>query len=91
MSEMQNPSNEAAGIDPSKQTDPGINSQAGWTTPRDIVPHPTYWPSVMALSILGLALGFLTSILISVVGVVLFVIALSGWIGDIRNERSETH
>jgi hypothetical protein len=49
------------------------------------LPRPTYWPAVLALGIVFLAWGLVTSLLISGVGLVLFVLALAGWIGDLRH------
>ena len=46
------------------------------------LPAPTFWPAAMALAITFLAWGFATTWLISAVGLVLFVVALAGWIGD---------
>ena len=70
----------------------------GWHKPLpERLPSPGYWPAIMALGITfmmwGLAVGFnevLSTILIlSFIGFVLFVAALIGWIGDLRNERQD--
>ncbi|MGH9396867.1 MAG: hypothetical protein ACRD18_08465 [Terriglobia bacterium] len=59
-----------------------------WSKPRpEKLPSPTYAPATMALGIVLLLWGMLTTPLISLVGLVLFVIALAGWIGDLRHER----
>ncbi len=58
----------------------------GWHAPGHIeLPRPTYWPAVMALAITFLAWGIITSFLISGVGLLLFVLALAGWIGELRH------
>ncbi len=60
----------------------------GWTRPRpEHVPRPTYWPSVMGVGITMLGWGFITTPLISLAGLLLFVIALAGWTGEIRHEQ----
>ncbi len=68
----------------------------GWNKPKPaVLPKPGYWPFLMAMGITlmlwGLAVGFneviSTIIIISFVGLVLFTIALIGWIGDLREER----
>ncbi len=65
---------------------------AGWSAPLDEVPHPTYWPTVLALSLTLIGFGFVTSIIISVVGLVLLGLSLGGWIGDLHNaQRREQH
>lgn len=64
----------------------------GWVLPKpEHIPAPTYWPVVMAAGITLLAFGVVTSLIVSGVGVFLFIIALVGWIGDIRNEQRENH
>jgi hypothetical protein len=50
-------------------------------------PKPTAWPATLALSITFLAWGLVSSLIICGVGVVVFAVALTGWIGDIRHEH----
>ena len=58
----------------------------GWQRLDDTsLPQPTYWPAVLALGITFLAWGLVTSLVISGVGLVLFALALAGWIGDLRH------
>ncbi len=53
----------------------------------EVIPQPTIWPASLALSAtLGLW-GLASSLIISLVGVGLFVVSLAGWIRDIRYER----
>ena len=70
----------------------------GWHRPLpERLPSPGYWPAIMALGITfmlwGLAVGFnqvvSTIIILFFIGLVLFVTALAGWIGDLRNERKD--
>jgi hypothetical protein len=62
----------------------------GWSRPKpETLPRPTYWPVVMALSIIFIAWGIVTTWIIASVGAVLFVLSLAGWIGEIRNEQRE--
>jgi hypothetical protein len=49
------------------------------------LPNPTYWPMVMALGIIFLLWGLFTTYIVTGFGLVLFVIALAGWIGDLRH------
>jgi uncharacterized membrane protein HdeD (DUF308 family) len=67
----------------------------GWHKPKpDTLPKPGYWPALMALGIVlllwGLALGFnevfTSSVAMSGIGLVVFISALAGWIGDLRDE-----
>ena len=55
--------------------------------PPEPMPNPTYWPMVLALGIMLLAWGLVTSIFISGVGILVFAIALTGWIGEIRHDE----
>ncbi len=70
----------------------------GWHKPLpERLPQPGYWPAIMALGITfmlwGLAVGFnevvSTIIILFFIGLVLFLVALTGWIGDLRYERKD--
>jgi hypothetical protein len=63
--------------------------RAGWHTLTETLPRPTYWPAVMALGIIFILGGIVTSLFVSAVGVVLLAIALAGWIGEIRHENGD--
>ncbi len=63
-----------------------VELRPGWSRPKpEHVPHPTYWPAVLALGLTFAIWGLITSYVISVVGLVLFAIGLSGWIGELRH------
>jgi hypothetical protein len=49
------------------------------------LPRPTYWPITLALGIMFLMWGIVTTIAISVIGLVLLALALGGWIGELRH------
>ncbi len=53
--------------------------------PAAHLPRPTYWPVVLAVGILFLAWGIVTTIGISVIGLALFALALGGWIGELHH------
>jgi len=87
---------------PSEFQSPGKGMQSspegreGWHKPKpEVLPRPGYWPFMLALGIAfilwGLAVGFnevfSTIVIVSGLGLILFVIALAGWIGDLRDER----
>ncbi len=62
----------------------------GWSLAQPAeIPKPTYWPIVMALGITLFAWGVVTSLIISFVGLVLFVLSLVGWLGDIQDEHTK--
>jgi hypothetical protein len=47
------------------------------------MPRPTIWPMVLALGLMLLAAGLLTNLVFSLLGVVMSVTALAGWIGQL--------
>jgi hypothetical protein len=49
------------------------------------LPQPTYWPAVLALGIVFLAWGLVTSWLIFGAGLILLALALAGWIRESRH------
>ncbi|HUY99289.1 MAG TPA: hypothetical protein VMU89_02990 [Thermomicrobiaceae bacterium] len=46
---------------------------------------PTYWPAALALGVMLVGLGIVTGMILSVVGGLLLVVALIGWIGELLN------
>ena len=84
------PSQATPNSTPSAPDRPGPTAPAlrpGWRHPDHIgLPQPTYWPAVLALGITFLAWGIVTSLVISAVGLVLFALALAGWIGELRHD-----
>ncbi len=55
------------------------------------MPRATAWPIVLALGITLLGAGLATSLALSVVGAVLFVFGLGGWIGQLLPGRGHMH
>jgi hypothetical protein len=63
-----------------------------WQPPKpETLAEPTYWPIILASGITFLAWGALTSYLLSILGLVLTVVAVINWIGDIRDEQGIGH
>jgi len=61
----------------------------GWESlPHGHLPHPTYFPAGLAMGTTFIFWGLITSWVIFLVGVGLFIAALAGWITDIRHERN---
>jgi hypothetical protein len=50
------------------------------------MPAPTYWPFFMALGLAFGGWGLLSTWLVSVGGLIVFVVALIGWINILRHE-----
>lgn len=60
-------------------------SRSDWNKPKpDRIPRPTYFPMVLAGGIVLAAWGVLFSWIFIVVGLVLFVVGLAGWLNEIR-------
>ena len=66
------------------------NSQGvppGWQVlPDTPLPHPTYFPAGLAMGVAFIFWGLITTWVVWLVGVVLFITALAGWISEIRHE-----
>ena len=63
-------------------------SSAGWNIPKPaIIPSPTYWPFVLSLGATLIGLGVLTSNVISVTGIVLFILAIIKLVGELSSEN----
>ena len=51
------------------------------------LPEPTYWPFYLAMGLMFSAWGLLTMWEFSLLGLILIVISLVGWINILRHER----
>lgn len=54
------------------------------------LPEPTVWPFFVAFGICFLLWGILSSWLISVIGFIVLIIGLSGWMSDLYHELKNT-
>ncbi len=55
--------------------------------PAERLPRPTYFPAGLAMGITFLFWGLITSSVVILVGLALFIASLAGWIREIRYER----
>lgn len=63
---------------------PAIELRPGWhPVVHEGLPAPTYWPAVLAFGITLIAWGILTTWIIAAVGLIVFAVAIAGWIGDL--------
>jgi hypothetical protein len=63
-----------------------VELRPGWHVPEHLeLPEPTYWPAVLAFGITLFAWGLMTSLIIVGIGLLVFAVALAGWIGDLRH------
>ena len=64
-----------------------IRNRANWSKAQpQKLPRPTYWPFFLAIGLAFLVWGILAGWLISLAGLVVMAIALSGWITELRHE-----
>ncbi|MGO3184358.1 MAG: cytochrome c oxidase subunit 4 [Aequorivita sp.] len=63
-----------------------MQTQNKYKAQPERLPNPTYWPFFLALGLVCIFWGILTTWIITAIGAIIFVIALSGWITDIYNE-----
>ncbi|MGZ3839978.1 MAG: hypothetical protein ACXVBP_14595 [Flavisolibacter sp.] len=54
--------------------------------PPELIPKPTYWPFMLAVSLLFMGWGVISYWIISLAGTLGFFIALRGWIKEIIDE-----
>lgn len=50
------------------------------------LPEPTFWPFFMAIGITFIAWGLISTWMIAVGGLIVFIISLVGWINILRHE-----
>jgi len=50
----------------------------------EIIPPPTIWPVSLAFGVTFIFWGFISSLGLTFVGIVVFAIALAGWISDLK-------
>lgn len=50
------------------------------------MPKPTYWPFFMAMGTAFLLWGLVAGWVIGLIGVLIMVVALGGWIANLRHE-----
>lgn len=63
-------------------------NQDAWSHPKPTeIPKPTYWPAVLALGTILLLWGVVTSWIISLIGLALFIVAITGWIRELYHDH----
>lgn len=90
---MTEPTEEPEGVPPQVPAlvhERGSGTRAGYSLPLPAtVPRPTWWPASLALGVMLIGWGVITSLTIFLIGVALLTTSLVGWIGEIRHERNE--
>ena len=55
------------------------------------VPPPSYWPIVLAGGLVLIAIGVISSFVVSIVGIIVLLISIGGWAMENRAEEEEMH
>lgn len=59
----------------------------GWKKPLpETLARPTFWPAMLALGVNLILLGIVTQIVVGLAGLLLSIVSLAGWIGEIFHE-----
>lgn len=67
-----------------------IQDRANWEEARpQTLPKTTYWPFGFAMGVAFLFWGILTSWIISAAGLLIMIVALAGWITELRHEQRD--
>jgi hypothetical protein len=70
-----------------KKQDQSVSLRPGWTTvPPEKMPEPTFWPAALALGTVLLLWGIVTSFVVGMVGFILLVFSIAGWLQEMRHE-----
>jgi hypothetical protein len=76
------------GMSNSEKSNDATSAPGAWSRPQGgHIPEPTYMPVVVALGVVCMLWGIVTTYLITLVGLVLFVVGIFGWIGELRHEH----
>ena len=71
---------------PNEQSQPSDAVPTGWQMlPIEPLPRPTYFPAGLAMGVAFLFWGLITTWVVLLVGVALFIASLAGWIAEIRH------
>ena len=59
--------------------------------PEIHLPSPSYWPIALAFGMALIAVGVVSTIIVSIVGVVVLLVAIAGWTLENRIAGQEAH
>lgn len=66
-----------------------MEEQKRYKAQPEELPKPTYWPFFLAMGAACMLWGILTTWIITCIGIIIFAIALSGWILNIYSELTK--
>lgn len=59
--------------------------------PEVHLPAPSFWPIVLAFGMTLMAVGVVSTIIVSIVGVIILLVAIAGWTLENRAEKGNVH
>jgi cytochrome c oxidase subunit 1 len=59
--------------------------------PEIHLPSPSYWPIALAFGLVLIAIGVVSTFIVSIVGVVVLLVAIAGWTLENRAAGQEAH
>lgn len=59
--------------------------------PEIHLPAPSYWPIVLAFGLTLIAAGVVSTIIVSIVGVIVLLVAIAGWTLENRAAEGKVH
>ena len=48
------------------------------------IPEPTFWPFILAFGVMFLFWGIIGSFIMSLVGVLIMIVSIAGWVSELR-------
>jgi hypothetical protein len=67
-----------------------VEIRSGWQKPQpETLPEPTYWPAVLAIGVVSILWGIVTTFIISGIGFVLTALAIYGWVRELLYEQQD--
>ena len=59
--------------------------------PEIHLPSPTYWPIALAFGLALIAIGVVSTIFVSIVGVIVLLVSIAGWTLENRAAGQDEH
>jgi hypothetical protein len=81
------PAGPDAALSPGAHPEHAVVLKPGWSRALpEKIPNPTYWPALFAFGLMFVAWGLISNLFLFGIGVIMAVIAVVGWVYDLRHE-----
>ena len=57
-------------------------------TPDIELPQPSYWPITLAVGLLLIGVGIVSTVILSLIGVIILLVSIAGWVRENRARAS---